>query len=106
MTPPSGALRKSPIVRKGTAAPTAEAFDMAFQEKKRVGTVVSVTGSHALVMLEEDGPNEDRATRPQLGAIMSVDAGATIVLGNEVNEAIREAANCISEATTAGCGGS
>ena len=30
-------------------------------------------------------------------------AGATIVLGNEINEAIREAANCISEATSAGC---
>lgn len=54
---------------------------MAFQEKPRIGSVVSVTGSHALVMLDEDKPGEDRASRPQLGAIMSVDAGPTIVLG-------------------------
>jgi DNA helicase HerA-like ATPase len=81
MTPHRAAARKSPIVRKGAAAPTAEAFDMAFQEKPSVGTVVSVTGSHALVMLDEDKPGEDRAARPQLGAIMSVDAGASIVLG-------------------------
>ena len=30
-------------------------------------------------------------------------AGATIVLGNEINSAIRDAANCISLATSAGC---
>lgn len=73
--------KKSPFSRKGAAAPTAEAFDMAFQDKPRVGTVVSVTGSHALVMLDEDTPESDRSTRPQLGAIMSVDAGSSIVLG-------------------------
>lgn len=78
MTPPK---KKTPFSRKGAAAPTAEAFDMAFQEKPRVGTVVSVTGSHALVMLDEDKPGDDRASRPQLGAIMSVDAGSSIVLG-------------------------
>ena len=32
-------------------------------------------------MLDEDKPDADRATRPQLGAIMSVDAGTSIVLG-------------------------
>lgn len=73
--------RKTPFVSKGAAAPTAEAFDMAFQDKPRVGWVISVTGSHALVMLEEDKPGADRASRPQLGAIMSVDAGPSIVLG-------------------------
>lgn len=73
--------KRAPFVRKGAAAPTAEAFDMAFQVKPRVGTVVSVTGSHALVMLDEDQPGSDRSSRPQLGAIMSVDAGASIVLG-------------------------
>ncbi len=73
--------KRTPIVRKGAAAPTAEAFDMAFQDKPRVGTVVSVTGSHALVMLDEDEPGSDRSSRPQLGAIMSVDAGSSIVLG-------------------------
>ena len=73
--------KRTPIVRKGAAAPTAEAFDMAIQDKPRVGTVVSVTGSHALVMLDEDEPGSDRSSRPQLGAIMSVDAGSSIVLG-------------------------
>ena len=81
MTPPNAAARKAPIVRKGSAAPTAEAFDGAFQDKPRVGSVVSVTGSHALVMLAEDKPDDDRATRPQLGAIMSLDVGASVVLG-------------------------
>ncbi|MEX6633859.1 ATP-binding protein [Hyphococcus lacteus] len=71
----------STFSRKGAAAPTAEAFDMAFQDKPRVGSVVSVTGSHALVMLDADKPDADRASRPQLGAIMSVDAGSSIVLG-------------------------
>ncbi len=81
MTPPKPASKKTPFSRKGAAAPTAEAFDMAFQEKPRVGAVVSVTGSHALVMLDEDKPGTDRSARPQLGAIMSVDAGSSIVLG-------------------------
>ena len=81
MTQPNAAQRKAPLVNKGSAAPTAEAFDMAFQEKPRVGTVVSITGSHALVMLDADKPDTDREARPQLGAIMSVDVGASIVLG-------------------------
>ena len=81
MTQRSSALRKSPIVRKGAAAPTAEAFDAAFQDKPRIGTVVSVTGSHALVMLDNDKADDDRGARPQLGAIVSVDVGASIVLG-------------------------
>lgn len=72
---------RSTFSRKGAAGPTAEAFDMAFQDKPRVGSVVSVTGSHALVMLDADKPDADRASRPQLGAIMSVDAGSSIVLG-------------------------
>lgn len=75
------ASRKSPIVRKGTAAPTAEAYDTAFQEKPRVGAVVSVTGSHALVLLEPDKQDEERDFKPQLGAIMSIDAGHAVVLG-------------------------
>jgi DNA helicase HerA-like ATPase len=48
---------------------------------QRLGEVVSVTGSHALVMLDEDRPDIDRVHRPQLGAILSVDTGTTIVLG-------------------------
>lgn len=49
--------------------------------KPRVGEVISVTGSHALVMLDGSRADQDRRHRPQLGAIMSVDAGASIVLG-------------------------
>jgi len=79
--PHEPAVKKSPLVTKGAAAPTAEAFEVATQDKPRIGTVVSVTGSHALVMLDEDKPNDNRAARPQLGAIMSVDGGATIALG-------------------------
>ncbi|NNE42240.1 MAG: ATP-binding protein [Marinicaulis sp.] len=82
MTPPNAAVqKKAPIVDKGAAAPTAEAFDMAFQNKPRIGSVVTVTGSHALVMLAEDSADNEREARPQIGAIMSIDAGPTIVLG-------------------------
>ncbi len=75
------AANKSPMVRKGSAAPTAEAYDTAFQEKPRIGAVVSVTGSHALVLLEADKHDEEREFKPQLGAIMSIDAGHAVVLG-------------------------
>ncbi|OFX05333.1 MAG: hypothetical protein A3E78_00985 [Alphaproteobacteria bacterium RIFCSPHIGHO2_12_FULL_63_12] len=51
------------------------------RRKTRIGEVVSVNGSHALVMLDEDRPDLDRVHRPQLGAILSVDTGACIVLG-------------------------
>ncbi|MEM8772796.1 MAG: DUF87 domain-containing protein [Pseudomonadota bacterium] len=79
--PHSASVRKSPLVMKGAAEPTAEAFDTAFQDKPRVGSVISVTGSHALVMLEPDKTDDDRESRPQLGAIMSIDAGKVVVLG-------------------------
>ena len=82
MTQPKPSLRKgSPTVTKGAAAPTAEAYDTAVQEKPKIGVVVSVTGSHALVMLSNDNQSTDRAARPQLGAIMSIDAGPGVVLG-------------------------
>lgn len=51
------------------------------RRKLRIGEVVSVNGSHALVMLDEDRPDLDRVHRPQLGAILSVDTGTCIVLG-------------------------
>lgn len=51
------------------------------RRKLRIGEVVSVNGSHALVMLDEDRPDLDRIHRPQLGAILSVDTGTCIVLG-------------------------
>lgn len=81
MTRPKSPMRKAKLVRKGSAAPTAEAFDLAFQDKPRIGKVVSVTGSHALVMLDSERPDDDRAARPMLGSIMSVDVGSSIVLG-------------------------
>jgi hypothetical protein len=51
------------------------------RRKQRLGEVVSVNGSHALVMLDEDRPDLDRVHRPQLGAILSIDTGTCIVLG-------------------------
>ncbi|MEK7265988.1 MAG: DUF87 domain-containing protein [Pseudomonadota bacterium] len=51
------------------------------RRKTRIGEVVSVNGSHALVMLDEDRPDLDRVHRPQLGAILSIDTGTCIVLG-------------------------
>lgn len=77
----NAAAKKAPIVNKGAAAPTAEAYDTAFQEKPRIGAVVSVTGSHALVLLDPDKNEEEREIKPQLGAIMSIDAGHAVVLG-------------------------
>ncbi|MEM8937417.1 MAG: ATP-binding protein [Pseudomonadota bacterium] len=61
--------------------PSAEAFDTAFQEKRQIGSIVSVNGSHAMVMLDADEAVQDRAERPQLGAIISIDAGANVTLG-------------------------
>ncbi len=53
----------------------------AARRKQRLGEVVSVNGTHALVMLDEDRPDLDRVHRPQLGAILSIDTGACIALG-------------------------
>ncbi|MBY0422664.1 MAG: ATP-binding protein [Parvularculaceae bacterium] len=48
-------------------------------EKQRIGAVISVNGSHALVMLDPgEGP---RRHRPQLGAILCIDAGSSVALG-------------------------
>jgi hypothetical protein len=58
-----------------------EAVKGGLDKKPRVGAVISVTGSHALVMLDPARAGEDRTHRPQLGAIMSVDSGPTVVLG-------------------------
>ncbi len=60
-----------------------DAPDLAAVPKKapRLGGIVSVNGSHALVMLDPDRQETDRIHRPQLGAIVSIDAGASIVLG-------------------------
>ncbi len=64
-----------------TAADKLRAAAASARRKMRIGEVVSVNGSHALVMLDEDRPDLDRVHRPQLGAILSVDTGACIVLG-------------------------
>ena len=53
----------------------------AYSQKPRIGEVVSVTGSHALVMLDETEMTAERTQRPQLGAILSIDTGRCIVLG-------------------------
>ncbi len=59
----------------------AEALRAALGRRPKVGTVVSVTGAHALVMLDEDQQDLDRSQRPQIGAILSIDTGPCIVLG-------------------------
>ncbi|MEZ5896942.1 MAG: ATP-binding protein [Parvularculaceae bacterium] len=51
------------------------------RRRQRIGEVISVTGTNALVMLDEDRPEIDRVHRPQLGAILAVDTGTCIVLG-------------------------
>lgn len=53
----------------------------AARPRPRIGAVVSVTGSHALVVLDEDKADMPRASKPQLGAILSIDTGSSIVLG-------------------------
>lgn len=53
----------------------------AYAPKPRIGEVVSVTGSHALIMLDDAEVVAERHSRPQLGAILSIDTGASIVLG-------------------------
>ena len=82
---------KSQVGQKQTAAAPLRRRDAAHSSQnpairgaadRRIGEIVSITGSHALVMLEEDGDAAaDRSNRPQLGAILSIDAGATIVFG-------------------------
>ncbi|MBB5519736.1 ATP-binding protein [Amphiplicatus metriothermophilus] len=59
----------------------AKAVQAAQARNPRAGVIISVTGSHALVMLDDAQAEVDRLHRPQLGAIMSVDAGANVVLG-------------------------
>lgn len=49
--------------------------------RPRVGVVVSVTGSHALVLLDTAPADADRTHRPQIGAIMRIDSGASVALG-------------------------
>lgn len=56
-------------------------FDNQRDKMQRVGVVISVTGSHALVMLDPAHVELDRRHRPQIGAIMSIDTGAVVVLG-------------------------
>ena len=46
-----------------------------------VGEIISVNGSHALAMLNDEQSTIDRTHRPQLGAIMSIDAGSSVALG-------------------------
>lgn len=67
------ALRKSAL--------ESDTLDTRSIDVARVGSVISVTGSHALVMLDPAHVELDRRQRPQIGAIMSIDAGPSVVLG-------------------------
>ncbi|MEM6414202.1 MAG: DUF87 domain-containing protein [Pseudomonadota bacterium] len=51
------------------------------REGRRIGEIVSVTGSHALILLNAEASAGSRERRPQIGAIIAIDAGNTIVLG-------------------------
>lgn len=59
----------------------ADAIDARTHEAARVGSVISVTGLHVLVMLNPAHIELDRLQRPRIGAIMSIDAGPSVVLG-------------------------
>lgn len=51
-------------------------------EKVSIGEIVSITGSHALVMLYVPDTQNNEDLRLQLGSIMSIDTGVTMVLGH------------------------
>ena len=48
---------------------------------KAIGEVVSITGSHALILLYDHIADRGTQHRLQLGAIMSIDTGSAMVLG-------------------------
>ena len=48
---------------------------------KAIGEVVSITGSHALILLYDHTADRGTQHRLQLGAIMSIDTGSAMVLG-------------------------
>jgi DNA helicase HerA-like ATPase len=77
MTPPNAAA----AAQTAPDAAALQAARAAAENRARVGSIISVTGSHALVMLDPPREGDDRSKRPQLGAIMSVDAGSTVALG-------------------------
>ncbi|MEQ1930422.1 MAG: DUF87 domain-containing protein [Parvularculaceae bacterium] len=72
-------MPQSESVARNVAPPAP--VKLGVEKKPRVGSVISVTGSHALIMLDPTRADEDRSHRPQLGAIMSIDSGLTVVLG-------------------------
>ena len=74
MSQPS--LANQPDIHAGFEQPKPQSND-----RPRIGEIVSVTGSHALVMLDDGIEDIERALRPQLGAILSIDTGACVVLG-------------------------
>ncbi len=46
-----------------------------------IGEIISVTGSHALVMLSDTMKNKELETRLQLGTILTINVGKVMVLG-------------------------
>ena len=51
------------------------------ENKRRIGEVISINGGHALILLDDGRGETARAARPQLGAILCIDAGASVALG-------------------------
>ncbi|MBI1392867.1 MAG: DUF87 domain-containing protein [Alphaproteobacteria bacterium] len=50
-------------------------------EPKLIGRVVSIDGAHAVISLSPGALSAAREDRPQIGAILSIDAGPSVVLG-------------------------
>ncbi|MEO0398504.1 MAG: DUF87 domain-containing protein [Pseudomonadota bacterium] len=64
-----------------TATSKKPSANPARREGRQIGEIVSVTGSHALVLLNAEASGVDRELRPQIGAIIAIDAGRSVVLG-------------------------
>ena len=58
-----------------------EPRNRADHSEKAIGEVVSITGSHALILLYDHTADRGTQHRLQLGAIMSIDTGSAMVLG-------------------------
>ena len=78
MTPPKSSADLSPGSVQETIA---KAFTPeAKVARPQIGSVISVTGTHALVMLDDNKAGQQTGVRPQLGTILSIDAGPNVAL--------------------------
>ncbi|MFZ4805806.1 MAG: hypothetical protein ACOYLQ_01010 [Hyphomicrobiaceae bacterium] len=45
-----------------------------------IGRIVSVTGSKAIVLLDQSHPNSQRTVRPEMGTLLAIEQAATVVV--------------------------